>query len=216
MGAKSPRTPPCTPGKRTRRSRSTPKSEKTEVRRAPPGKAAVEVAVDTFERMATRHLFALHDVSEAKSALEAAAQVRDTTRDTTARVVPPPLDAHLFPAFSSRSAPRAAGGARGVVGVRLRVLPRVRRHRRGGRRVRVPRDAPRRLRAPRRRCLHPEAEARGRTRRRRDQEKGGGGVGAAPRGSRLSARRRRLRPRRRGSRRRRVRVSARDFFSARR
>ena len=94
MGATSPRTPPCTPGKRTRRSRSTPTSEKkTGVRQAPPGKAAVAVAVDTFERMATRHMFALHDVSEAKNALEAAAQVRDGTRDMTARVFPPPLDA---------------------------------------------------------------------------------------------------------------------------
>jgi len=97
MGATSPRTPPCTPGKRTRRSRSTPTSEKTGVRdRAPPGKAAVAVAVDTFERMATRHMFALHDVSEAKNALEAAAQVRDGTRDMTASssfVFPPPLDA---------------------------------------------------------------------------------------------------------------------------
>jgi hypothetical protein len=38
-------------------------------------------------------MFALHDVSEAKNALEAAAQVRDGTRDMTARVFPPPLDA---------------------------------------------------------------------------------------------------------------------------
>jgi len=41
-------------------------------------------------------MFALHDVSEAKNALEAAAQVRDGTRDMTASssfVFPPPLDA---------------------------------------------------------------------------------------------------------------------------
>ena len=207
MGAQSPRTPPCTPGKRTRRSRSTPKSEKTDVRQAPPGKAAVAVAVDAFERMATRHVLSLHDASEAKNGLEAAAQVRDTTRDTTALVVPPPRRRTLtsFPPFFSL---RAAGRARRVVGVRLGVFRRVRRRRRGERRVRVPRDAPRRLRAPRRRGLHAEAKNRGRTRRRRHEKKRGGGEDAAPRGSRLSASRRRVRPRRRGSRRRRVRFPA--------
>jgi hypothetical protein len=83
MAAQTPRTPPCTPGKRTRPSRSSTAAKKAVVaERTPPGASAVAVAVDTFERMAERHLLALYDVAQAQKALDAAVQVRDAMRDT--------------------------------------------------------------------------------------------------------------------------------------
>lgn len=75
----SPRTPPHQSGKRTRRSRSTGGPASASAKKPPfppPGAAAVSVAVDSFARMAERHLLALNDVAEAQSALDAVVQVR--------------------------------------------------------------------------------------------------------------------------------------------